>query len=89
MISKLDEATQPWALLQFLTEGHMPVSAVSRGDRMTDWQSQFDASELVHLAVSNLPLPPADAAAADLHFAMARASARIAQLTSSQTGGIA
>lgn len=89
MISKLDEATQPWALLQFLTEGHMPVSAVSRGDRMTDWQSQFDVSELVHLAVSNLPLPAADAAAADLHFAMARASARIAQLTSSQTGGIA
>ena len=87
MISKLDEATQPWALLQFLTEGHMPVSAVSRGDRMTDWQRQFDAAELVNLAVSHLPLPAADAAVADLHFAMARASARIAQLTSSQTGG--
>ena len=87
MISKFDEATQPWALLQFLTEGHMTVSAVSRGDRLVDWQRQFDTQELVNLAVSHLPLPAADAAAADLHFAMARASARIAQLTSQQTGG--
>lgn len=87
MISKFDEATQPWALLQFLTESHLPVCAVSRGDRMTDWQLRFDAQELVNLAVSHLPLPAADAAAADLHFAMARASARIAQLTSTQTGG--
>lgn len=88
MISKLDEATQPWALIQFLIDGNMPVSAVSRGDRMADWQRQFDHHELVSLAVSQLPLPAADAAAADLHFAMARASARIAQLTSQQAGGM-
>jgi flagellar biosynthesis GTPase FlhF len=87
MISKIDEATQPWALMQFLTEGHMSVSAVSRGDRMMDWQRQFDQQELVNLAIAHLPLPQADAATADLHFAMARASARIAQLTSQQTGG--
>jgi len=52
-----------------------------------DWQRQFDQQELVNLAIAHLPLPQADAATADLHFAMARASARIAQLTSQQTGG--
>ena len=87
IISKLDEATQPWALLQFLTEGRIGVSAISRGDRLGDWQRQFEAQELVDLAVANLHVSPTEAATADIQFAMARASARLAQLASQETGG--
>jgi flagellar biosynthesis protein FlhF len=87
IISKLDEASQPWALLQFLTEGHVGVSAISRGDRLSDWQRQFDAQELVDLAVANLHVSPTEAATADIQFAMARASARLAQLAAKETGG--
>ena len=34
MISKMDEATQPWSLIQVLTEGHVGVSGASRGERL-------------------------------------------------------
>jgi flagellar biosynthesis GTPase FlhF len=87
IISKLDEASQPWALLQFLTEGQVGVSAISRSDRLSDWQRQFDAQELVDLAVANLHVSPTEAATADIQFAMARASARLAQLAAQETGG--
>lgn len=87
IVSKLDEATQPWALLQFLTEGRVGVSAISRGDRLGDWQSQFQPQELVDLAVANLHVSPTEAATADIQFAMARASARLAKLAIHETGG--
>jgi flagellar biosynthesis protein FlhF len=87
IVTKFDEATQPWALLQFLTEGRVGVSAISRGDRLTDWQRDFEVQELVDLAVANLNVSPTEAATADIQFAMARASARLAQLAAQETGG--
>jgi flagellar biosynthesis GTPase FlhF len=87
IVSKWDEASQPWALLQFLTEGRVGVSAISRGDRLPDWQRHFEVQELVDLAVANLNVSPTEAATADIQFAMARASARLAKLAAQETGG--
>jgi hypothetical protein len=56
MISKLDEATAPWALLQFMcNETDVPVlSAASGSERLTDLVMGFTTAQLVNLAVSQL-----------------------------------
>ncbi len=62
MISKLDESSAPWALLQFMcNEADVPVlSAASGSERLTDLVMGFTPAQLVHLAVSHLlpGLPP-------------------------------
>jgi flagellar biosynthesis GTPase FlhF len=82
MVSKLDESTQPWALLQFFIEQQLGVSLVSRGERLADWSSQVDAKEWVDLGLAQLMLSPIQEGSKDLHSAVARASAKIAQLAS-------
>lgn len=86
MISKLDEASQPWSLIQVLTEGHVGVSAASRGERLGEWSRQLHMEELVNLALSNLSLGAGDAAHEDMRSTMAMTSARITRLASQQTG---
>jgi len=86
MVSKLDEATQPWSLIQVLTEGHVGVSHVSRGDRMGDWSRQIQIDELVGLALSQLSLTQVETAAEDFQSTMAMASARISRLAAQHTG---
>jgi hypothetical protein len=81
MVSKMDESTQPWALLQFLIEQPIGVSLVSRGERLNDWSSQVNPQEWVEQALSLLNLPVAAEREHNLHAAMSRASAKIAQLT--------
>jgi flagellar biosynthesis GTPase FlhF len=81
VVSKMDESTQPWALLQFLIEQPTGVSLVSRGERMGDWSSKVNAQEWVEQALSLLNLSPAAEKEHNLHAAMSRASAKIAQLT--------
>jgi flagellar biosynthesis GTPase FlhF len=56
MISKLDEASAPWALLQFMcNEADVPVlSAASGSERLTDLVMGFTTAQLVNLAVSQL-----------------------------------
>lgn len=56
MLSKLDEANQPWALLQFLTDKTLGVSVASRGDRTTDLIQDVALGDLVQRALENLPL---------------------------------
>ena len=84
--SKLDEATQPWSLIQVLTEGLVGVSACSRGDRLGDWTKQWQVEDLVNLALSQLSLQPSENAAEDLRHTLAMASARISRLASQHTG---
>ncbi len=86
MISKLDEATQPWSLIQVLTEGHVGVSGVSRGERFGEWSQQMQVDELVTVALSNLSLSAAEPAHEDMRSTMAMASARITRLASQQAG---
>ena len=56
MLSKLDEANQPWALLQFLTDKTLGVSVASRGDRTHDLVQDVALGDLVQRALENLPL---------------------------------
>jgi flagellar biosynthesis GTPase FlhF len=56
MLSKLDEASQPWALLQFLTEKTLGVSVASRGERTADLVQDVVLSDLVQRALEHLPL---------------------------------
>ena len=61
MISKLDEASAPWALLQFMcNEADVPVlSAASGSERLTDLVMGFTTAQLVNLAVAQLMPAPA------------------------------
>ena len=86
MVSKLDEATQPWSLIQVLTEGHVGVSHVSRGDRTGDWSRQWQVEELVGLALNQLTAHHIDSAQEDFRSTMAMASARISRLAAQHTG---
>ncbi|NBX56796.1 MAG: hypothetical protein EBT70_17370, partial [Betaproteobacteria bacterium] len=86
MISKLDEATQPWSLIQVLTEGHVGVSTVSRGERLGEWSRQLQVEELVNVALSNLSLNNLELAHEDMRSTMAMASARITRLAAQQAG---
>ena len=80
VVSKLDESTQPWALLQFLIEQPLGVSMASRGERMVDWSAKVDPSECVDLALAQLSLSAVAEGTSQLHSAVARATQKIAQL---------
>ncbi len=85
MISKLDEASQPWALIQVLTEGHVGVSGASRGERIGEWSVQMQAEELVTVALANLSLGYNDTTQEDMSSTLAMASARISRLAAQHT----
>lgn len=85
MISKLDEASQPWALIQVLTEGHVGVSGASRGERIAEWSVQMQAEELVTVALANLSLGYTDTPSEDMSSTLAMASARISRLAAQHT----
>lgn len=86
MISKMDESSQPWSLIQVLTEGHVAVSAISRGERMGDWSRQWQVDELVNVALSHLSMSSLEPAHEDMRSTMAMATARITRLASQQAG---
>ena len=85
MISKLDEASQPWALIQVLTEGHVGVSGASRGERISEWSVQMQVEELVTVALANLSLGYADTHVEDMSSTLAMASARVSRLAAQHT----
>jgi len=85
MISKLDEASQPWALIQVLTEGHVGVSGASRGERISEWSVQMQVEELVTVALANLSLGYTDTTAEDMSSTLAMASARVSRLAAQHT----
>jgi flagellar biosynthesis GTPase FlhF len=56
MVSRMDEATQPWALLQLLCEKSVPLSAASHSPSATESCQILTATELVSLAIRGLGL---------------------------------
>jgi flagellar biosynthesis protein FlhF len=54
MISKLDESSQPWALLQYLSDHRLAVSAASKGDQWTDLIQEMNLADLVQCALDGL-----------------------------------
>lgn len=85
MISKLDEASQPWALIQVLTEGHVGVSGASRGERISEWSVKMQVEELVTVALANLSLGYTDNNPEDMSSTLAMASARVSRLAAQHT----
>ena len=82
ILTKLDESSQPWPLIQLLTEGAHRVCAASRGERSGDWNKMTSASELVDIALQNLNVPEEqkpEASVDDMQHQLAMASARLAQ----------
>ena len=82
ILTKLDESSQPWPLIQLLTEGAHRVCAASRGERSGDWNKMTSASELVDIALQNLNVPEEqkpEASVDDMQHKLALASARLAQ----------
>jgi flagellar biosynthesis protein FlhF len=57
MVSRMDEATQPWALLQVLCEKPVPLSAASHSPSASESCQILTATELVSLAIRGLGLP--------------------------------
>jgi flagellar biosynthesis GTPase FlhF len=62
MLSKVDEAAYPWALIKGLSEQPLGVSCVAGSSRIDHAAEPFDASRLVQLALTplaeHLPLAP-------------------------------
>jgi flagellar biosynthesis GTPase FlhF len=54
MLTKMDEASYPWALIKGLSEPCCAVSCMSGSDRIDQPAEPFDAARLVHLALSPL-----------------------------------
>jgi len=54
MLSKVDEAAQPWALVKGLTENRLPVSLMAGDSRICTPVQSFDPSHLVRLALAPL-----------------------------------
>jgi flagellar biosynthesis protein FlhF len=54
MVSRMDEATQPWALLQMLCEKPVKLSAASHSPLASDGSQVLTANELVALAIRGL-----------------------------------
>lgn len=62
MASRMDEATQPWALIQTLCDRPVPLSAAAHGPSVADGCRAFSAAELVKLAIGGLAIAPSEAA---------------------------
>lgn len=56
MASRLDEATQPWALIQVLCDKPVPLSAASHSPLATEGCTVLTANELVTLALRGLAI---------------------------------
>ncbi len=58
MVSRMDEATQPWALLQMLCEKPVKLSAGSHSPLATEGCQVVTANEIVALALRGLAIEP-------------------------------
>ncbi len=56
MLSKLDESSQPWALLQFLSDRTVAISVASQGEKASDLLQEMSLSDLVDCALNGLGL---------------------------------
>jgi flagellar biosynthesis GTPase FlhF len=78
IVSKLDEASQPWALLQRLTDPQpLPISWVGHGDKLSSKANAFDPAELVELALIPLQETLAPATTPDALFALNKANHKV------------
>jgi flagellar biosynthesis GTPase FlhF len=65
VVSKIDESTQPWALIQFLSESRVGLMAGSKGDKLGDWVPGACAADVVDAALAGLGLSTGMSAMSD------------------------
>jgi flagellar biosynthesis protein FlhF len=56
MVSKLDEASQPWPLLQALIDSPLPMSLMSPSSRLSETALPYSGVRIVEQALAHLPL---------------------------------
>ncbi len=63
LLTKIDEASSPWSLLQFLGDNDLSIAGASCGSRLSDLMQDFSIEHLVDLALApltaalDLPVP--------------------------------
>lgn len=78
ILTKLDECSQPWALVQRLTDPHpLPISWVGHGDKLSCKANPFNPAELVELAMVPLQDTLAPATTPDALFALSKANHKV------------
>jgi flagellar biosynthesis GTPase FlhF len=78
ILTKLDESSQAWPLLQRLTDPHpLPISWVGHGDKLSSKANAFDPAELVELALVSLQDTLAPATTPDALFALSKANHKV------------
>ena len=78
ILTKLDESSQAWPLLQRLTDPHpLPISWVGHGDKLSSKANAFDPAELVELALVPLHDTLAPATTPDALFALSKANHKV------------
>lgn len=78
ILTKLDESSQAWPLLQRLTDPHpLPISWVGHGDKLSSKANAFDPAELVELALMPLQESLAPATTPDALFALNKANHKV------------
>jgi hypothetical protein len=69
LLTKIDEASSPWSLLQFLGDNDLSIAGASCGSRLSDLMQDFSIEHLVDLALApltaalDLPVPQQEAQA--------------------------
>jgi hypothetical protein len=69
LLTKIDEASSPWSLLQFLGDNGLSIAGASCGSRLSDLMQDFSIEHLVDLALApltaalDLPVPQQEAQA--------------------------
>jgi flagellar biosynthesis protein FlhF len=59
MISKVDETSQPWPLLEFMCHNSLKISVASDGDHITNLKCDLTTDSLVQTAIANFShMPP-------------------------------
>jgi len=56
MVSKLDEASQPWPLLQALIDSPLPMSLMSPSSRLSETALPYSGVRIVEQALAHLPV---------------------------------
>lgn len=56
MVSKLDEASQPWPLLQALIDSPLPMSLMSPSSRLGETALPYSGVRIVEQALAHLPV---------------------------------
>ncbi len=80
MVSKLDEASQPWPLLQALIDSPLPMSLMSPSSRLGETALPYSGVRIVEQALAHLPVSQDNAHSANTTMAADSMAANILKM---------